>query len=413
MTKFRALAVADDEWIRKVIVDLFRDTVIDCEVYFTPEELLAHLYPGFHSNPADMHDLLVIDLKLRSDQKTGADLIRDLADRDIPSEIIAISCSIPSLDLTDDIILLGASVLLPRSFGPEEFWRKAKRLAEIGEKRRMRRIKGGESSGQSEDPARQERPVFISCAKEDGLKAKTIRKQLESEGIDVWYPEKDIPGGAEWLHKIESYIDDTYIFVPLFSDAFFRSDYCKNELSRFRKRMEEEEKGKQKLHLLPVVDNLTDQGRANSEFQSIEQTYQLIELRPQAWDRLMEIKLNIQMHLYSIGHESAPQLGKAETPGPPEQIKDSLQDHGASLSSEQVRENIDHVDEQVIRNKTITISPLAGMSDGEIIREELHRYLLDGYRIVEATVNKQEDHPEEKLSKTTIENVRLRIKQDS
>jgi hypothetical protein len=94
------------------------------------------------------------------------------------------------------------------------------------------------------------------------------------------------------------------------------------------------------------------------------------------------------------------------------QIEDILRSHGSSLGSEQVREYAHRVDEQVILNKTVTFSPRAGMNAEEVIREELLRYLVDGYSIVEATVSKQEDHSEDKRSKTTIHKVHLRIKQD-
>jgi hypothetical protein len=95
------------------------------------------------------------------------------------------------------------------------------------------------------------------------------------------------------------------------------------------------------------------------------------------------------------------------------QIEDILRSHGSSLRSEQVREYAHRVDEQVILNKTVTFSPRAGMNAEEVIREELLRYLVDGYSIVEATVSKQEEHSEDKRSTTTIHKVRLRIKQES
>ena len=94
------------------------------------------------------------------------------------------------------------------------------------------------------------------------------------------------------------------------------------------------------------------------------------------------------------------------------QIKDILRSHGSSLSSEQVREYAHSVEEQLILNKSITLSPRGGLSAEEILREELLRHLEDGYCIIDATVTKKEDHSEARHSKTTIRKVRLRVKQD-
>lgn len=92
------------------------------------------------------------------------------------------------------------------------------------------------------------------------------------------------------------------------------------------------------------------------------------------------------------------------------QIDDILKNHGSSLNAEQVREYAHCVDEQVIHNKTIEFSPRPGTSAEETLREELLRYLADGYSLVDATVTKQEDHSETRHSKTTTHRIRLRVK---
>lgn len=94
------------------------------------------------------------------------------------------------------------------------------------------------------------------------------------------------------------------------------------------------------------------------------------------------------------------------------QLEDILRSHGSQLSSEQVREYAHEVDEQVILNKTITFSPRAGMTPEEVLREELLRYLVDGYSIVEATVTRKESHSEDKHSKTVMHKTKLRVKQE-
>ncbi|UCD56748.1 MAG: hypothetical protein JSV16_13105 [Candidatus Hydrogenedentota bacterium] len=95
------------------------------------------------------------------------------------------------------------------------------------------------------------------------------------------------------------------------------------------------------------------------------------------------------------------------------QIEDILRSHGSSLTSEQVREYAHRIDEHTILNKTITVSPRAGASAEEVLREELLRYLVDGYSIIEATVTRHEDHSNGKHSKSALRKVRLRVKHDS
>jgi hypothetical protein len=94
------------------------------------------------------------------------------------------------------------------------------------------------------------------------------------------------------------------------------------------------------------------------------------------------------------------------------QIEDILRSHGSSLSSEQVRDYPHRVDEQIVSTKTITISPSGGLAAEEVLREELLRYLVDGYSIIEATVSFKEDLSDDKRSKSTTRKIRLRVKQD-
>ena len=91
------------------------------------------------------------------------------------------------------------------------------------------------------------------------------------------------------------------------------------------------------------------------------------------------------------------------------QIEDILRAHGSSLGPDQVREYARSVDERVVHTKTITISGRAGASAEEALREELLRYLVDGYSIAEATVTHREDSSEKDRTKTTIHKVILRL----
>lgn len=94
-----------------------------------------------------------------------------------------------------------------------------------------------------------------------------------------------------------------------------------------------------------------------------------------------------------------------------EQIEDILRRHGSSLDAGQVREYAHKVDERIVHTKTITISDRLGADAGEVLREELLNYLIDGYTIIDATVSKEEEQSEGKRSKTTARKIRLRIEQ--
>ena len=94
------------------------------------------------------------------------------------------------------------------------------------------------------------------------------------------------------------------------------------------------------------------------------------------------------------------------------QIDEILKSHGSSLSSEQVREYAHQVDEQTVHTKTVVFSPHAGVSAEELLREELLRYLMDGYTVIEATVTREENQSESKHSTNTTHKIRLRVKQD-
>jgi hypothetical protein len=95
------------------------------------------------------------------------------------------------------------------------------------------------------------------------------------------------------------------------------------------------------------------------------------------------------------------------------QIEDILRSHGSSLSSTHVREYAHSVEEQLALDKTITFSPRAGMSAEEALREELLRYMVEGYSIIEATVIKEEELSEDRHSRSTSQKIKMRLKQDS
>ena len=92
------------------------------------------------------------------------------------------------------------------------------------------------------------------------------------------------------------------------------------------------------------------------------------------------------------------------------QIEEILRSHGSELSAGRLRDSPHHVEEQFTHEKTITVEPFGGMSAEEALREELLRYLMDGYSIVDATVVLEEDVSDGKHHRAKTSRVRLRVK---
>jgi hypothetical protein len=93
------------------------------------------------------------------------------------------------------------------------------------------------------------------------------------------------------------------------------------------------------------------------------------------------------------------------------QIEDILRSHGSALSASQVREFPHEVEEQITHEKIVTIEAHGGMTAEEALREELLRYLVDGYSVVDATVVLNEDASEPNRRKQKTTRVRLRVRQ--
>ena len=87
------------------------------------------------------------------------------------------------------------------------------------------------------DPMPAEMPdgaVFISYAHEDLASARTLRRDLRTAGIDVWFDEAALYSGDRFDHKIVSYIKDKCCcFVALLSQSteqrskgYFRKEWA-------------------------------------------------------------------------------------------------------------------------------------------------------------------------------------------
>ncbi|GAB4343307.1 MAG: hypothetical protein Kow0099_21590 [Candidatus Abyssubacteria bacterium] len=92
------------------------------------------------------------------------------------------------------------------------------------------------------------------------------------------------------------------------------------------------------------------------------------------------------------------------------QIEEILRSHRSPLTPEEVREFSHTVDEETTRTKTVTFSPRAGQSAEEILREELMRYLCDGYSVVDVTLTRHDESSEGNRSRSSSHTIRLRVK---
>jgi len=69
------------------------------------------------------------------------------------------------------------------------------------------------------------------------------------EDFPIFLDRKDIKWGDSWKKKIEDSIDGTTFLIPIITPGFFKSKYCRDELTRFLKR--ETELGRDDL-ILPI-----------------------------------------------------------------------------------------------------------------------------------------------------------------
>jgi FixJ family two-component response regulator len=292
MAQLKMMLVDDDEEVRECLLEYLKLHNIECEAYSSAEELLARLYPSAINEPFYMPDLIIIDLRLKDGKMQGVELIKELAHRDVPCELMAISGVIPSLEFADDLICFGAATLLTKPFDLKaDFYPRAKRLAEIGQKRRMKTVA---KMIELSDESRRHRPVFLSYANEERQMANGIRRHIESYNINVWYAPTSIRIGRDWKQEIRKGIETACVFIPLISDCFLSSDECVDELGIFLHRIDQQ--NKHDLLVLPIVCNLSDRFKNSQKFQSIAQRYQYSPLRPRASDCLTTLLWRIQTH---------------------------------------------------------------------------------------------------------------------
>lgn len=82
-----------------------------------------------------------------------------------------------------------------------------------------RRLEAYNGSHESEWFARPPKTtdVFISYSRSDSSIAEALYRYLSGQGLSVWYDRNNLIGGARFLDEIESAIENTKVFVPVFS----------------------------------------------------------------------------------------------------------------------------------------------------------------------------------------------------
>jgi CheY-like chemotaxis protein len=301
MKELKAAVVDDDENLRELLLECLRFTEFEAEGYEEAEHLLQTLA---FSPRQEMPDLILVDLQLQPLKMQGLELIGQLAERDIPSEVVAMSGAYPTSDLAE-AIKIGASAMVTKPFGDIlQLIVKMKHLAEIGKKRRLK-LNGF-------DRERQVRPVFLSYCAEDVKLATGLRRNIEAHDIDVWYDLTSLNAGDEWRPRVEAGIDQALVFIALVTDSYLTSPVCYGELVRFRRRIEAGPEPRPLL--LPVLAGLSDDGRRSPLFRPILDNYQYIDLFIRFIDSLTALLGRIEFHILKSSKAQHSERRPAEVP---------------------------------------------------------------------------------------------------
>ena len=213
-------------------------------------------------------DLFIVDLVLRKNRMQGLDFIRKMDRKPSATPpIIAISGHLPSSVLVQAIDA-GAWATFSKPINMIEFHKKVTKFTAIGRKKR------DFTMGQI-DPNRLRRPVFLSYKEEDRQKASSLRNQIEAIDIAVWYASETVPPGDKWRPEVRKGIEEAKVFIAILSDTYSHSGPCMAELNRFYERLSTESNP---LLLLPVVYNLSQEGRSNPTIRHILRDHHYIDM---------------------------------------------------------------------------------------------------------------------------------------
>jgi DNA-binding response OmpR family regulator len=286
MKKYRLVVLDDDDSLRQYLVDWLRVSAFEAKAYGEAESVLADVFPT-DSAVEKMPDLLLLDMNLKPAMMQGIDLLHELIERDVPTEIMAVSMDSGE---HEKAIRMGAASSICKPFdNPLALNSKMEFHADIGKHRRLYRISNGQNAM---DRSRRVRPVFLSYSNKDKHFANGIRLNLERRKIAVWYAPSTITIGDEWIQRIEDGIDQAKIFIPILTDNYIASPICLGELTRFYGRMERHEKPD--LTILPVLAGISEEGKRHGNIRPVLERYHYIDIADRYIDRLTVLLMKIQ-----------------------------------------------------------------------------------------------------------------------
>jgi CheY-like chemotaxis protein len=290
LNKYKALVVDDYPDVRDMLVECLRFSDFDAEGYGEAEKLLRDVFDA--GLPLEnVPDLLVVDLELETTKMQGIELLNELAERNIPSEILAISGRLSGEDLVE-AIKLGAAAGIAKPF--DNIFGLIKRmeiLAETGMKRRLYRLETSKER-HGVDSNRLQRPVFLSYANEDKKLATGIIRNLEAKNIGVWYASSTIDIGDDWRRRILDGINQATVLIALITDKYLTSPFCVAELTKFYRRLEDGSEPRPVL--LPVLAGLSQDGKRHPLVKSIVQDLQYLDITVRFIDALTVLLARIQ-----------------------------------------------------------------------------------------------------------------------
>jgi CheY-like chemotaxis protein len=288
MQQYTAFVLDDNVEVRELIVDCLKGFAnFDACGYGQAEKVLSALFDPPQQAPPD---LLVVDLNLEPGKIQGIQLLTELVERDIPSEILVISGA--GGDDLEKALRMGIVAVIRKPFDSVvQVVKKMELMAEIGRKRRLYRLEG-RNRGMALDAVRFVRPVFLSYAKEDKSLAMGIRRNLEAREIPVWYAPSALEVGDAWRLRIDEAIRQATVFVAIISDRYAASQHCLEELTQFRHRIIAG--SKPPLVILPVTAGASEPSKKHDLIRPVLDEYHYIDMSAYSVDGLTALLGRIQ-----------------------------------------------------------------------------------------------------------------------
>ncbi len=288
MKQYKAVIVQNDLPTREMLVETLRFLDFEVTGYEDAEKLLFDLFQ-YGLFPDTCPDLVIVDLELEPNKMQGLNLIAELAERNVPSEVMAMSASHRPADF-EIAMRMGAAAIVSKPL-PDltQLFMQIQHRAEIGMKRRMR-LCNSNGIQRKPDPDRNQRPVFLSYSHKDNLFATGLRRTIEGRNVGVWYDIAALRAGDHYRDEITHGIDDSIIFVPLITDHYLESPFCNGELARFVMREKASKDGE--LVLLALIDGVSVEKRLSHPLlRPVMDRYQCLDLTPERFVDRMTVLL--------------------------------------------------------------------------------------------------------------------------